>query len=93
MKIEFDAVKSERNARERGLPFGLVEAFEWESAVLSEDGRFPYAETRFNALGFIRNRLHVVCFTAIAGGVRIISFRKANEREVHRYEKEKAAGR
>jgi uncharacterized protein len=90
MKIEFDSTKSEKNARERGLPFELVEEFEWESAVLSEDIRFPYPETRFNALGFIGNRLHVVCFTAITGGVRVISFRKANEREVHRYEKEKA---
>ena len=80
MKIEFDPVKSEKNARERGLPFELVEDFEWESAVVSQDARFPYPETRFNALGFIGRRLHIVCFTAIAGGIRVISFRKANDR-------------
>lgn len=90
MKIKFDPAKSERNARERGLPFETVEDFEWESAVMSEDARFPYPETRFNALGFIGRRLHVVCFTAIDGGVRVISFRKANAREVRKYEKEKA---
>jgi uncharacterized DUF497 family protein len=91
MKIEFDPAKSEKNARERGLPFHLVEEFEWETAVFSEDTRFPYPEARFTALGFIGKRLHSICFTSIAGGMRIISFRKANKREVRRYEKEKAA--
>ncbi len=88
MKIEFDPVKSARNARERELPFELVEDFEWESAVVSRDDRFPYPETRFNALGFIGKRLYIVCFTAITGGIRVISFRKANDREGRRYEEE-----
>jgi uncharacterized DUF497 family protein len=35
-------------------------------------------------------RLHVICFTPIDGGVRIISFRKANRREVRYYEDEAA---
>lgn len=89
MKIEFDPAKSARNVELRGLPFDLVQDFEWEGAVVSEDARFPYRETRFNALGLIGERLHIVCFTAVAGGIRVISFRKANERERVRYEKEK----
>ncbi|MBS0349815.1 MAG: BrnT family toxin [Proteobacteria bacterium] len=40
------------------------------------------------AVGFLGNRLHVLCFTPRKNGVRIISFRKANAREVKRYEKE-----
>lgn len=40
------------------------------------------------ALGYLEKRLHVLCFTPMKGGVRIISFRKANLREVKRYEKE-----
>ena len=91
MKIEFDPAKSTKNARERGLPFQLVERFDWEHAMFSEDTRFPYPESRFTALGFIGARLHVVCFTPISEGLRIISFRKANKREIRRYEKEKAA--
>ncbi len=93
MKVEFDPDKSEKNARERGLPFPLVEGFAWETAVLSQDDRFAYPEARFIALGFIGARIHVVCFTPVAGGIRVISFRKANAREVRRYEKEKAADR
>lgn len=93
MKIEFDPAKSEKNAKERGLSFSLMKEFDWDSAVFSEDARFAYDETRYIALGFIGDRLHAVCFTGILGGVRIISFRKANQREIRRYEKEKAADR
>lgn len=91
MKIEFDPAKSEKNARLRGLPFQLVEEFDWETAIFWEDVRFRYAETRFIALGFIGGRLHVVCFTPVADAARVISFRKANAREVRRYEKEKTS--
>jgi len=91
VKIEFDSAKSEKNARLRGLPFHLVEEFDWETAIFWEDVRFPYAETRFIALGFIDRRLHVVCFTPVEDAARVISFRKANTREVRRYEKEKTS--
>jgi uncharacterized DUF497 family protein len=91
MKIEFDPAKSERDTRERGLPFELVEQFDWDSAVFSEDARFAYPEARFIALGFLGARPHVVCFTPVPGGIRVMSFRKANDREVRRYEKEKTA--
>jgi uncharacterized protein len=37
------------------------------------------------ALGQIGERLHVLCFTPIEGGIRVISLRKANDREVSRY--------
>ncbi|MBY5943430.1 BrnT family toxin [Halomonas sp. DP5N14-9] len=35
----------------------------------------------------IGQRVHVVCFTPIEGGIRVISLRKANAREVRRYDK------
>lgn len=40
MKIEFDPSKNERNIRERGLPFMLVDEFAWETAQTHEDRRF-----------------------------------------------------
>ena len=81
MKIEFDLTKSEKNDRERGLSFDRVADFEWENAVFSEDGRFD-PERRFLALGFIAKRLHAVIFTGVPGGIRVISFRKANRKAV-----------
>jgi uncharacterized DUF497 family protein len=86
MRIDFDPDKSARNEQERGLSFSVVERFDWEGALYTEDTRHDYPERRFVALGRIGQRVHVVCFTPIDGGVRIISFRKANAREVRRYE-------
>ena len=37
------------------------------------------------------SRLHVLCFTPIDGGIRVISFRKANDREVRKYDEKKTA--
>jgi len=87
MKIEFDPVKSEKNAQERDLPFERAADFDWEGAIYAEDSRNPYPERRFLAFGYLDNRLHVLCFTPIMGGVRIISFRKANTREAKSYGK------
>lgn len=88
MKIDFDPEKSKKNTRDRGLPFEQAAKFDWETAIYSEDMRHTYPEQRFVAMGYIGERLHVICFTPIEGGVRVISFRKANFREVQRYEKE-----
>ena len=93
MKIEFDPAKSEKNARERGLPFSLVEEFEWETSETEIDARFPYPEERRVTFGLIGKRLHVVCHTPIEGGIRVISFRKANAREVKKYAQKKAINR
>ena len=88
MKIDFDPEKSRKNNSTRQLPFDRAIDFEWETALYVEDVRHAYPERRFVAIGYLEARLHVLCFTPIEGGVRIISFRKANTREVRRYEKE-----
>lgn len=91
MEIEFDPAKSERNARERGLPFDLARDFDWETAEYEEDVRFAYPERRMIAVGYLGKRLHFVCFTMRGDILRIISFRKANNKEMRDYEKKKAA--
>ena len=88
MKIEYDPEKSRKNCLERNLSFYEASQFDWETSLYIEDDRNEYPEQRFIALGYLYERLHVICFTPINEGVRIISFRKANSREVKRYEKE-----
>jgi hypothetical protein len=90
VKLDFDPAKNERNIRERGLSFRLVDSFAWETAETHEDTRFAYPEPRFVSSGLIGDRVFVVCFTPIPDGIRVISFRKANAREVAKYEQ--AAG-
>jgi len=86
MKIAFDPGKNEWNIRHRGLSFSKVEAFDFDSALVMQDQRKPYPEVRYIALGMLEHRLHVLCFTPIEAGIRVISFRKANAREVKNYE-------
>jgi uncharacterized DUF497 family protein len=85
VQITFDPAKNERNIRERGLPFEWAAQFDFEGALYSVDDRRDYGETRHIAIGLLHDRLHVLCFTETADGIRIISFRKANEREVKRH--------
>ena len=86
MAISFDAGKSERNIATRGISFELAAGFEWDSALIIEDTRKDYGERRYQALGLIDGRLHVLVFTPRAGRTHVISLRKANGREVRRYE-------
>ena len=84
--IEFDPSKSEENVAARGLPFSLVAGFDWGTALVVADQRHAYPEPRFLALGVITGRVHAVVFTPTTKGVRVISFRKANRREVRKYD-------
>ena len=88
MQIEFDSNKNEANVLSRGLSFEQVIDFDFETAVFKHDTRRDYGETRIRALGFLGDRLHAVVFTETAKGSRVISFRKANRREVQIYEQE-----
>lgn len=91
MRVYFDPAKSERNVRERGLSFEQAAAFDFQSALVYMDDRKAYGETRYVALGLLGDRLHVLCFTEADDGIRVISFRKGNSREVARYAKKQAA--
>jgi uncharacterized protein len=86
MHIEFDVTKNATNVRERGLSFERVAEFDFTTAVMAQDSRKAYPEVRIVAVGFLTQRLHVLCFTPVAGGIRVISFRKANAREVKDYD-------
>ncbi len=86
MDISFDAAKNARNIATRGISFDQALAFEWDSALIVADTRRKYGENRFQAFGMIAKRLHVLVFTPRSGETHIISLRKANKREVERYE-------
>jgi uncharacterized DUF497 family protein len=86
MRIEFDPAKNERNIRERGLSFERAAEFDFAGATFKQDMRKLYPELRYVALGMLDARLHALCFTPVAGGIRVISFRKANHREVKDHE-------
>ena len=85
--MDKDPAKDRRNVASRGLSLDLAEQLDWATAFIWEDRRKDYGERRFCVLGFIEDRLHSVVFTPRNGKPRVISLRKANKREVSRYEK------
>jgi uncharacterized protein len=82
VRFEWDPAKNERNVRERGIDFADAYIV-WESAMIAwPDRRRDYGEARFNAIGILRGRVVVVTFTPRGVDLcRVISMRKANERE------------
>ena len=86
MDISFDAAKDARNIATRGISFEQAIAFEWDTALIVADTRKDYGERRYQAVGLIADRLHVLVFTPRSGKTHVISLRKANKREVKRYE-------
>jgi uncharacterized protein len=90
MEVSFDPAKDERNRLERGLSFERAREFDFDTAWFRVDDRRPYSETRTIAVGYLYKRLHVLCFVRTETVIRVISFRRANEREARQYAKEKA---
>ncbi|VVE46137.1 BrnT family toxin [Pandoraea terrigena] len=88
MDIEFDPTKDQANRAKHGLSLALAEAFELDTALVEIDDRNDYKEERFIALGLIGDRVHVMVFTVRGEAIRVISLRKANRREVKRYDDE-----
>ena len=85
MRFTYDPAKNERNMAERGLAFDLAEDFDWSTALVAEDTRKDYPESRYQALGLINDHLHMLVFTPREGAVHVISLRRANKRERTRY--------
>lgn len=87
MNFEWDEAKSGTCYRERGFDFAYAaRAFFDPDRLIREDTRYCYGEKRYRLMGKIEQRLFVVIFTPRHGAIRIISARKANQREVEFYE-------
>ncbi|MGL4440409.1 MAG: BrnT family toxin [Bosea sp. (in: a-proteobacteria)] len=81
MKITFDPEKRAMTLQQRDLDMArAVEVFEG-STLTVEDVRMDYGETRLITIGNLDRRMVVLVWTERTGERRIISMRKANERE------------
>lgn len=87
MNFEWDAAKSERCFSEHGFDFAYAaRAFFDPNRVVHADTRHSYGEERYQLLGLIEQRLFAVVYTPRQSAIRIISARKANQREIKHYE-------
>jgi len=84
--ISCDPAKNARNIAIHGISLKRAADFDWFGAVIWQDTRRDYGEQRYLALGRIESRVYVLVYTPREARVHIISLRKANRREVRRYE-------
>lgn len=81
----FDPDKDAINKAKHGLSLADAELIDWGAALVWEDDRKEYGETRLVALAPIDDRLFCCVYVERNGQKRIISLRKANKREVTDY--------
>lgn len=83
--FEWDENKSKKCLKERGFDFNIVYEFNFETAIIKLDDRFDYGEKRYSAMNKIDGKLYVVLFTKRGQILRIISVRRATDKEGMRY--------
>lgn len=86
MRFAWSHAKNERNIEERGIDFGDVTRVFEGPMLVARDERMDYGEVRWMGLGQLEGRLLVVVWTYRGDVCRLISARKANNREVARHE-------
>jgi uncharacterized DUF497 family protein len=95
MDFDWDNNKDQSNITKHGISFEeAIAIFDDPNILTFEDVRFNYGETRFVSIGQItiitqeKKVIIVVIHTQRNRAIRLISARKANERERKRYEQQ-----
>jgi uncharacterized DUF497 family protein len=87
MKFDWDEQKRLKILSERNLDISdLTEAFLDPGGLEWRDLRRDYGEQRFNLIAKCRGKLYHFAFTFRGDKIRIITARRANERERRRYD-------
>lgn len=85
MPIEYDPAKRSATLQGRGLDMARAgEVFDGATLTV-EDDRRDYGEDRFITIGFLDDAMVVLVWTPRDGSQRVISMRRANERERRLY--------
>jgi len=85
MIFEWDDEKRLANIEKHGIDFTDAPNLFTGPFLTLEDARHDYGEQRLIAFGHVDKRLMVMAFTKRKGVIRIISMRKANEREQNKF--------
>jgi uncharacterized protein len=81
--IAFDEEKDRTNKAKHGI--SLARAADLRVLAILEDDRIDYGETRYRAFGMIDELAHCLVFTERNREMRIISLRRAHDKEMARY--------
>ena len=86
MKITFDPRKRQLTLAERDLDLAQAGAVFAGPTLMHADDRADYGEARFITIGYLDERMVIVVWTRRGDAYRIISMRKANDREQKIYQ-------
>ena len=90
MNLTFDPSKDAINLEKHGLSLVMADALEWDTLECKPDTRRDYGEQRQIGYAIAGDRLYCVVFVDRPNDApterRIISLRKANNREVKQYD-------
>ena len=87
VNFEWDEAKSNACFESRGFDFAYAaRVFFDPDRLIQADTRRSYGEERYQLTGGIEQRVFAVVYTPRREAIRIISARKANQREVRHYE-------
>ena len=85
MRIEFDEAKRAATLKARGLDMARAPLVFAGATLTVEDDRHDYGEVRYITIGFLDDTMVVIVWTRRNDTHRIISLRRANERERRLY--------
>ena len=86
MEFEWDEAKDAANLAKHGVSLAKAVRLDWDEAFDRVDIRADYGEIRKRALVPMRGRIYFCAYTIRNGVYRIISLRKANDREARQYD-------
>lgn len=81
MQITFDPSKDEQNQNKHGISLSDADSLQWDTLLAMPDDRKDYGEPRMIGFALMGDRLLCVIYTDRGDVRRIISLRKANNRE------------
>lgn len=84
MNIQFDQAKRDKTLEERSLDFARADEIFTGQHLTRIDDRQEYGEDRYITAGMLDGRIVIMVWTPRGETCRIISMRKANEREIKR---------
>jgi hypothetical protein len=86
VEFAFHPTKDETNRAKHGVALSDAARLDWDRVLAKPDNRADYGEARQIGYGPIERRLYCVVFVDRGETRRIISLRKANNREIDNYE-------
>ena len=87
MHFTCDPNKSRANYFKHGIVLEFAQYLEWANKMVWIDDRHNYNEDRMRCLVPLEGKIYAVVYVLRAESTRMISLRKANNREMKKYEK------